>query len=46
MYSVGVWILIFHHQSCFAEEFKVFDEKGSKGETPFLDAKYEELDEP
>jgi len=46
MCSVGVGVLVFHHQCCFAEEFEMFDEKGTEWETPFLDAKDEELDEP
>jgi len=46
MCSVCVWVLVFYHQGCLPEEFEVFDEKGSKRETPFLNAQDEELDEP
>lgn len=46
MYSVGVRVLVLYHQGCFAEEFEVLNEEGSKWETPFLDAQDEELDEP
>jgi len=46
MCSVGVWVLVFHHQGCLAQKFEVFNEKGSKRKAPFLDAEDEELDEP